>query len=119
METDTMKPYYTIEVKWLYLKEDNQLPYDTFSIIDEHGFIVARDIQEAEVAVSIIEQHNLNRPKHDLHFNYTLQVWVKDGIIEDCHHPKCRDNFKTACNSHKYHEDSEIDAMNHYNNTRP
>ena len=60
-----------------------------------------------------------DKPKHDLHFNYTLQVWVKDGIIEDCHHPKCRDNFKTSCNSHKYHEDSETDAMNHYNNTRP
>ena len=51
----------TIDLKWLYLKEDNKLPYDTFSIIDEHGFIVARAIQEEEVAVSIIEQHNLNR----------------------------------------------------------
>ena len=42
----------TVDLKWLYLKEDNKLPYDTFSIIDEHGFIVARDIQEEEVAVS-------------------------------------------------------------------
>lgn len=55
-----MRPYYTIGVKWLYLKEDNKLPYHTFSIIDEHGFIVARNIQEEEVAISIIKQHNIN-----------------------------------------------------------
>jgi|TARA_R110002050_G_scaffold2000_1_gene12316 hypothetical protein len=51
----------TVDLKWLYLKEDNKLPYDTFSIIDEHGFIIARSIQEESVAISIIEQHNLNR----------------------------------------------------------
>jgi hypothetical protein len=58
-----MRPYYTIEVKWLYLKEDNKLPYDTFSIIDEHGFIVVRSIQEEDVAISIIKQHNNNLTK--------------------------------------------------------
>tara|TARA_R110000782_G_scaffold260313_1_gene351501 strand:- start:309 stop:491 length:183 start_codon:yes stop_codon:yes gene_type:complete len=51
----------TLELKWLYLKEDNQLPYDTFAIIDENGFIIARNIQEEEVAVSIIHQHNVSR----------------------------------------------------------
>jgi hypothetical protein len=51
----------TVDLQWLYLKEDNKLPYDTFSIIDEHGFIVARSIQEEGVAISIIKQHNLNR----------------------------------------------------------
>tara|TARA_R110000803_G_scaffold27989_1_gene65034 strand:- start:133 stop:315 length:183 start_codon:yes stop_codon:yes gene_type:complete len=54
----------TINLKWLYLKEDNKLPYDTFSIMDEHGFIVARSIQEEDVAISIIEQHNINRYKN-------------------------------------------------------
>jgi hypothetical protein len=26
-----------------------------------------------------------------LHFNYNLQVWVKDGICQPCNHDNCND----------------------------
>jgi len=48
----------TLELKWFYLKEDNQLPYETFSIVDENGFIIARSIQEENVAGTIVYHHN-------------------------------------------------------------
>ena len=36
-------------------------------------------------------------------FHYDLQVWVKDGLIQDCGHPNCLDKTNDQeCNSHKY-----------------
>ena len=38
-----------------------------------------------------------------LHFNYDLQVWIKDGLIQGCEHPNCLDTTKDQeCNAHKY-----------------
>ena len=38
-----------------------------------------------------------------LHFNYDLQVWIKDGLIQDCGHPNCLDKTNNQeCNQHKY-----------------
>ena len=46
--------------KWQYVKEDNKLPYDTFALTDEYGFIIAKSIQDEEVATSIVHLHNIN-----------------------------------------------------------
>ena len=36
-------------------------------------------------------------------FHYDLQVWIKDGLIQDCGHPNCLDKTKDQeCNQHKY-----------------
>ena len=54
----------TIDLKWFYTSDRGLLPaksdnlYDTFSIIDEHGFTVAKGIKEEDVAISIINNHN-------------------------------------------------------------
>ena len=54
----------TIDLKWFYTSDRGLLPaksdnlYDTFSIIDENGFTVAKGIKEEDVAISIINNHN-------------------------------------------------------------
>ena len=71
-----------------------------------------------------------------LHFNYDLQVWVRDGKVLDCGHPKCRDltimeprksfpnnhhqkAFKIGvCNQHKYADDAEYIAVHKWEVSR-
>ena len=62
-----------------------------------------------------------------LHFNYDLQVWVENGKVLDCGHPKCRDltimepqkAFKIGvCNQHKYADDAEYIAVHKWEVSR-
>ena len=47
--------------------------------------------------------HKMLESERNPWFHYDLQVWIKDGIIQDCGHPQCRDKTKTVeCNAHKY-----------------
>lgn len=36
-----------------------------------------------------------------LYFDYRLQLWVKDGVIQDCHHPKTLRLVRTCCRAHE------------------
>lgn len=42
-----------------------------------------------------------DKPKHDLHFDYKLQVYILDGIIQGCNHPDSMKTNGPCCNQDK------------------
>ncbi|KKN66913.1 hypothetical protein LCGC14_0466880 [marine sediment metagenome] len=35
-------------------------------------------------------------------FDYTLQVWVKNGVVQPCAHPRYMSQKMPCCNQHAY-----------------